>query len=42
MAVIVAAGCLEQLLVAAKQSMFLAGKKDLDSEPGGFAQLYVL
>eukprot|EP01046_Picozoa_sp_COSAG06_P032051 COSAG06_NODE_3174_length_5735_cov_17.475337_2_plen_439_part_00 len=37
---ILAVGYLEQILVAAQQSMFLTGKKDHDGEPGNFFQLY--
>ena len=37
---ILAVGYLEQIFVAAQQSMFLTGKKDHDGEPGEFFQLY--
>lgn len=40
MAFIVAVGYLEQMLVVAQQSMYLAGKKDHDSADGKFFQLY--
>ena len=39
-AFIVATGYLEQLLVAAQQSMYLAGKQDYDSADDKFFQLY--
>jgi hypothetical protein len=40
MAFIVAVGYLEQMLVAAQRSMYLAGKKDQDSTDSKFFQLY--